>query len=113
MSGFRLKKSYDINEIVKKTSYSYNVSDSIQKLDDILYSSDGNKGNELASGVKKNLNVLKETMKQQVNMIIIRHIIIQEFLLSITFFKVMKIKLKKKILIIQILWIVILKVIVI
>ena len=36
MSGFSLKKSYDINEIVKKTSYSYNVSDSIQKLDDIL-----------------------------------------------------------------------------
>ena len=59
MSGFSLKKSYDINEIVKKTSYSYNVSDSIQKLDDILYSSDGNKGNELASAVKNEFECVK------------------------------------------------------
>ena len=59
MSGFSLKKSYDINEIVKKTSYSYNVSDSIQKLDDILYSSDGNKGNELASAVKHEFECVK------------------------------------------------------
>ena len=84
-------------------------------MDDILYNYDGSKGNELVSAVKNEFECVKRTMKQRVNMIIIRHIIIQEFLLSIAFFKVMKIKLKRKILIkvIQILWIVILKVIVI